>query len=74
MLNFDYSEQGVGIVSPSYFVHTHPACYVVATSHFGLIWVGTSQTTLRHHHDVATDTLMSRTFLGRCHDVSLAPQ
>ena len=26
------------------------------------------------HHDVATDTLMSRTFLGRCHDVSLAPK
>ena len=48
-------------------LETHPACDVVATSHFGLIQVGTSRTTLRRHHDVATDTLMSQTFLGTSH-------
>ena len=29
-----------------------------------------SRTILRRHHDVLTDTLMSRAFLGRGHDVS----
>ena len=53
---------------------SHPACDVAATSHFGLIYVGTSRTTLRRHHDVATDTSMNRTFLGRRQDVSLAPK
>ena len=53
---------------------SHPACDVEATSHFRLIYVGKSRTTLRLYHDVATDTLMSQTFLGRCHDVSLAPK
>ena len=50
---------------------TQSVCNVAETSQFGLIQVGMSRATLRRHHDVATGTLMRRTCLGRCHDVSL---
>ena len=41
---------------------SNPACDVVATSHLGLIWVETSQTMLRPHHDIATGTWIRRTY------------
>ena len=54
------------------FRQTHPTCDVAATSHLGLIYVETSRTMLRCHHDVATGTSMRRTYLRRLCDVSLA--
>ena len=51
---------------------THPAWDVVATSHLGLIKVGTSWNMLRRHYDVATGMWMRRTYyLRRLCDVSL---
>ena len=50
---------------------THPAFAVVATSHLGLIQVGTWQIMLRRHHDLATATSMKRTYLRRLCEISL---
>ena len=50
---------------------TQTTCDDVATSHLGLIYVGTSRTMLRRHHDVATGTSMRRTYLRYLCNVSL---
>ena len=50
---------------------THLAWGAVATSHLGLIYVVTSRTTLRQHHDIATGAWMRRTYRRRLCDVSL---
>ena len=52
----------------------NPTCLawsIIATSHLGLIWVETSRTTLRQHHDVATGTWKGGIYRRRLCDVSL---
>ena len=50
---------------------TQTTCDIVATSHLGLIYVGTARTMLRRHHDVAIGTSMRRTYLRQLCNISL---
>ena len=49
--------------------YAHPACDVIATSHLGLIQVGTLLTMLRLHRYITICTAMRRTYLRRLCDV-----